>query len=223
MATAEQIREIYATRLQGNHLALDFVNGVDWRLSARRRDLVPDETALLHWGRRLGVVAEAELGAAVGKRDLDRAIELRELLYEIFAAIAAEGSQGQPVEVRNPDFDHLTVNPDPGAEQLRRLTEHYSEAVREGTLEPAGDGFRWTWADRDPADRIRWTVSVAAMDLLLSDQLERVKQCRDDACGWLFLDMSRNRSRRWCSMQECGARAKMRRQYRRKKEEDQAR
>jgi predicted RNA-binding Zn ribbon-like protein len=214
VATADQIAEIYATTLQGNHLALDFVNTVDslgtwaardpnWRLSPRRRELMPDASALLHWGRRLGIVSENELGSEATERDLRSAIELRELLYAIFAAVADESP--------------------PRTEHLRTLAQHYSEAVRAATLEPGPDGFRWTWADRDPADRIRWVVCSAAMELLVSDQLGRVKQCHDEGCGWVFLDMSKNGSRRWCSMQGCGARAKMRRQYRRKKEADPAR
>jgi predicted RNA-binding Zn ribbon-like protein len=60
-------------------------------------------------------------------------------------------------------------------------------------------------------------IVKSAADLLLSDMLDRVKQCEGDPCGWLFLDTSRNRSRRWCSMEDCGNRAKARRFYQRKK------
>ena len=57
-------------------------------------------------------------------------------------------------------------------------------------------------------------ILQSAVDLLVSkNDLERVKQCEGDSCGWLFFDTSRNRSRRWCSMADCGNRAKARRFY----------
>jgi predicted RNA-binding Zn ribbon-like protein len=60
-------------------------------------------------------------------------------------------------------------------------------------------------------------VAQSAADLLTSEELNRVGQCADDHCGWLFMDMSRNRSRRWCDMGDCGNRAKARRHYQRKR------
>jgi len=56
-----------------------------------------------------------------------------------------------------------------------------------------------------------------AAGLLTSEKLDRVEECADDRCGWLFLDVSRNRSRRWCAMEDCGNRAKARRHYKRKR------
>ena len=62
-------------------------------------------------------------------------------------------------------------------------------------------------------------IIKSAADLLVSPELKRVKQCADDACGWLFMDKSRNNSRRWCSMKDCGNRAKAHRHYLRKCQE----
>ena len=87
---------------------------------------------------------------------------------------------------------------------LRTLLDFYAEAVTAGTIV---DG-EFTWRGRDP-DRPLWPIAVAAIDLLRSDRLDRVKQC--DNCPWLFVDRSRNGSRRWCSMDECGVHVKMRR------------
>ena len=65
-------------------------------------------------------------------------------------------------------------------------------------------------------DRILWPVARSAGELLISDKLDRVRQCADDrGCGYLFVDTSRNRSRRWCSMESCGNRAKAHRHYQR--------
>jgi predicted RNA-binding Zn ribbon-like protein len=87
---------------------------------------------------------------------------------------------------------------------LKVLLRFHAEAVAHGTIE---DG-EWVWSGRDP-DRPLWPVAVAAVDLLRSDRLARVKECAN--CSWLFVDASRNGSRRWCSMDECGAQVKMRR------------
>ncbi len=78
---------------------------------------------------------------------------------------------------------------------------------------PAGGGFAWEWdAGGDVLARPLWALARSAADLLTSPRLSRVRECPgEDGCGWLFLDTSKNGSRRWCSMQGCGSRAKARR------------
>ncbi len=73
--------------------------------------------------------------------------------------------------------------------------------------------FVWTWrpADRRDLDRLLWPVAWSAGELLASPDLARVRQCGGAGCAWLFLDTSRNQSRRWCDMSVCGNRAKARR------------
>jgi predicted RNA-binding Zn ribbon-like protein len=89
---------------------------------------------------------------------------------------------------------------EPSAKALAALHAFYADAVAAARLTPAG----FAWADDALAP-----VAVAAVDLLRTGPLDRVSVCA--ACPWLFLDASRNHSRRWCSMDDCGARAKMRR------------
>lgn len=76
-------------------------------------------------------------------------------------------------------------------------------------------GYRWAWHDADSLESVLWPIIGSAADLLTSPELEKVKLCAADDCGWLFIDGSRNRSRRWCDMSDCGNRAKARR-YRRR-------
>jgi len=45
---------------------------------------------------------------------------------------------------------------------------------------------------------------------LRSDELDLLKRCPADNCRWLFLDRTKNRSRRWCDMATCGNQAKAR-------------
>jgi predicted RNA-binding Zn ribbon-like protein len=117
---------------------------------------------------------------------LGRVLELRETVDAIFRAIA------QAKTPRRADLDALTA------------------AHAPGRLVRAGDRFEVTW-DRD----IVGPLAAAAVDLLRSDQLDRLQVC--EACPWLFLDLSRNHSRRWCSMNVCGGTLKMRRYRARKR------
>lgn len=75
-----------------------------------------------------------------------------------------------------------------------------------------GGGFGRDWTDKeDDLDRILWACVRSLADLLLAPELERLKFCHAHDCGWLFIDASRNRSRRWCDMGDCGNRAKVKR------------
>jgi len=76
--------------------------------------------------------------------------------------------------------------------------------------------FQLAWpANPDALDQVLWPVVRSAAELLTGDELPRVAQCAGELCGWLFLDTTRNRSRRWCDMADCGNLAKVRRFRRR--------
>ena len=86
-------------------------------------------------------------------------------------------------------------------DDLELLNQELLPALSHARIVEADHGFTWDWADdRQTLDRMLWPVARSAAELLSSAQLNRARQCADDRCGWLFLDMSRNRSRRWCSM-----------------------
>jgi len=81
-----------------------------------------------------------------------------------------------------------------------------------------GDGFAWDWHEADGALELPiWIVARSASTLLVSQGLRRVRECAGEKCDWLFLDASRNRSRRWCDMAACGNRAKAQRNYARRR------
>jgi predicted RNA-binding Zn ribbon-like protein len=168
-------------------LCLDFVNTVDPRHATPREERLPDYAAVLEWAREAGIEG-SPLTAAAASRAHEEAIALRETLYAIFAAVAR--NEAPPAEA----LSHLN---DEMARRPRRITD-------------AGRGFAWV------ADDVLAPVVWSAAELLTSGPLERVRECPgDDTCGWLFLDTSRNGSRRWCDMRTCGNRAKARRHYRR--------
>lgn len=200
-------------KLLGGRLCLDLANTVDWRTSDRPEERLASYQDLVAWSRQAGILGDDEvqlLLAAAQERPvearaaLQRAIALREAIYRLFSAIA----QGQPVM----DAD------------LATLSTVLAEAAPRLHLVPQQPGaFAWTWAGAaDALDRMLWPVARSAADLLTSAMLGQVHQCAGDGCGWLFLDTSRNHSRRWCTMDDCGNRAKARRHYRRTREAQEA-
>ncbi len=191
---------ISALRVVGGNLALDFANTADGTPEgAIEREHLRGYEDLVLWGRHVGLLSgeDAERLLRQGRErpaEADaayaRALEFRGQLYALFRAVA-EGD----------------TPPAEGVEALRRLE---CDALSRAALAPrAGDGFGWTWALGDDPAGVLWPVAHAATELLTSGPLGRVKGCA--GCNWLFVDESRNRSRRWCAMDECGTHAKMRR------------
>jgi len=197
-------------RLLGGVLCLDFANTANWHKSDHPVELLVEYTDLVDWARHTEIVNDDETTtllrlAAHRPAEADavrqRAVALREAIYRIFAAISAD---------ERPEVDDLEL-----------LNQELQPALSHARIVEADDGFTWDWADnRQTLDRVLWPVARSAAELLSSAQLNRARQCADDRCGWLFLDMSRNRSRRWCSMDECGNRNKARNYYRRQQSAD---
>ena len=74
------------------------------------------------------------------------------------------------------------------------------------------DGVGWSLpSDSDELERPLWEIARSAAELLTSGEHDRIKECASTTCEWVFLDRSRNHSRRWCDMSDCGNRAKARR------------
>jgi predicted RNA-binding Zn ribbon-like protein len=181
-------------KLYGGRLCLDFANTVEPREADPRRDNLPGYAQLVAWARhadaiddatakRLGEVAARDHAAAAAS--LTAAITLREAGYRVFSAVA-QGAAPAPAD-------------------LEALQRAYTEAMRHASLQPSPDGFAWSWDDDAALDRVWWPIAQSAIELLTAGPLERVKQCAGrSGCGFLFFDTSRNRVRRWCSMDECG-------------------
>jgi predicted RNA-binding Zn ribbon-like protein len=196
--------------LQEGWLCLDFANTAEWHASDQPTERLNDYPNLVSWARNKGILSDdevqhlvrnAEIHPAQASAALNQAITLRETIYRIFSAVAAGRS---PEEA---DLAALNATLAQGMAHLRIVQT------------PAG--FVWDWdGDENALDRMLWPVVRSAVDLLTSKRLERVGECADDrGCGWLFLDVSRNHSRRWCSMEACGNRAKFRRHYQRQRAE----
>jgi predicted RNA-binding Zn ribbon-like protein len=123
---------------------------------------------------------------------LARARALRGAIYAIFTALIDESG--------------------PPASAVDTLNAELAPALAHLALVPDATGFRWGWVAADGAlDSILWRVARSAAELLTSPAMQSVRQCAGETCDWLFVDTTRNRSRRWCDMGGCGNRAKVRR------------
>jgi predicted RNA-binding Zn ribbon-like protein len=108
-------------------------------------------------------------------------------------------------------------NKPPAASDLASFNRELQSALQHLRVVPGRRGFIWNW-EFDPSglEGMLWPILRSAADLLTSERQDRIGQCADDrGCGWLFLDTTKNRSRRWCAMEDCGNRAKARRHYQR--------
>jgi predicted RNA-binding Zn ribbon-like protein len=191
-------------RLVGGNRALDFVNTITGRLTADPTDFLPDFDSMIAWSMHAGVVTAAERDACILAAANDRspkavhrqALVLREALYEIFSARA----EGQLIASGN----------------LKKLDEERGRAARTWRLASDGRLVYWQWPAADPALALA-RIAAAAAELLTDQPTPRLRRCSgaDHGCAWLFLDTSRGGTRRWCSMQGCGNRAKVRAHYRR--------
>jgi len=93
---------------------------------------------------------------------------------------------------------------------LTALNAAVGEAYAHLQVRAVTEGYDLVWPAPSDLRAPLWPVVKSAVDLLVSGEA-RLRACASDTCGWLFIDESKNRSRRWCSMRDCGNRAKVRR------------
>jgi predicted RNA-binding Zn ribbon-like protein len=187
--------------LAGGHPALDFINTVhDWT-ATEPRDYLSEFADAIRFGETTGLLTRADVSALrcrTARLELKRLRELRGLLRRIFEMrLAGETPSGTDLEKLAADLLESARATRLMATQDRRSSQ--LPLRREVHAELAGDAL------------LRLRIVEAGVALLVSDAMPRVKSC--PTCGWFFLDLSKNRSRRWCSMDTCGAVAKSRRYY----------
>lgn len=167
------------------------------RFTAQTIELLPTYAELLRF------VAQLELLPAEQARKLARTVpeaqaqqvltstwELREALAKVLYAWADGGKPPSP--------------------QLEILERNFHTATLHRKLRADGAHLDWIWTGVEPALPL-WKLAQAASDLLVSTDTEHIKDCGDPTCRWLFLDLSKNHTRRWCDMKTCGNRMKARR------------
>jgi predicted RNA-binding Zn ribbon-like protein len=199
-AASEEITPVEDMDLIGGEPCLDLVNTGAGRRLGPFREKLRGYRDLVTWAERIGSI-DGGAGARlrrVAERDPSAAAavlaevkELREAIDRVFTA-AADGES-------------------PSAGDLSLLDRAAARAAAHRRLVTRHEGFAFEWTDDEDLDRPWWPAAMTAVELLTEGDLTRVKECASDNCNWLFIDESRNRSRRWCDMKDCGNRAKARR------------
>ena len=203
----ENVKQEQIFDLTSGLLCLDFANTVDDRTEIHPQELLMSFKDLVSWSQQAQVLTEQEVQRLFKKagqhtseatRVLKRAVEIREAIFRIFKAVAEDES--------------------PEDKDLLTLSAMVAEAQKHARIVPGTNGFRWDWAGKpNDLDCMLWPVVRSAADFLTSDDLDTVRVCASESCNWLFIDTSKNHSRRWCNMKSCGNREKARRFYTRKK------
>jgi predicted RNA-binding Zn ribbon-like protein len=186
-------------------LALEFANTLAWRGSAPDESLhtVGDVVRWLSANKAMQTGAIDNLSKWFGAHPahaatfLSDAIEIREAIYRLLHSVASSSA--------------------PATGDLPRLNYALHDAPPRAFLEQANGNYGWRIDAKPTAPGLLAPVLWSAADILVGPDSARVRECANHRCLWLFLDDSKNGSRRWCSMQMCGNRAKAQRHYLRSK------
>jgi predicted RNA-binding Zn ribbon-like protein len=194
--------------LIAGHPALDLVNTLDWRF----RDDAPEEllvtyTDLLDFAQQSGILSPTQArrllrGGEESKTSmtLSAVRGLREAAAETFYA-ALDGRK-------------------PSASSIARLESQFKAARAHQKLSVNGTDARWEFLPAESSLELPlWRLSLSIQDLMTSEEAAMVRACAKPDCRWLFLDTSKNHSRRWCDMKVCGNRMKARRFKAQRREE----
>lgn len=191
----------------GGDPVMDFHNTIAWPRGRKSNERLRDMVDFIRWAAAAAVITEREARRlrSVATRNYSRASAIvvdarrvRDVFHQLLMSIAHETT--------------------PDAQALEELNRRQIKAI--GAFEMKWHDGRIRWVPRDDPrmttilDRVVWRAG----ELLGSSEVKRIRRCANPDCGWLFLDRSKNGTRRWCSMRECGDRAKSKRYYQRERQ-----
>ncbi|MGE0038333.1 MAG: CGNR zinc finger domain-containing protein [Sphingomonadaceae bacterium] len=181
----------------GNCLTLEFANTAGWHLSDTPSERLVGWPEIVRWMGEMKLLSREDqprLSAARG--DTARVVTIREDIFRLGLARAK------------------------GNKPPRNIVERLMLAAggRAPKVAASSTGLEWTFTARHAAEELATLLARDALSLFCSPTAEKIGLCEGGECGWLFLDESRSGRRRWCSMNDCGARAKAKRHYDRAKQ-----
>lgn len=195
-AEARIPRALIARQVSGN-LALDFCNTAGEHRTKRPDELLLNWEMFLRWATQVGLIGtDSYLQLLRCPEPLDEIIRLREAIYRVGLAIAGARRLSKP--------------------DIAFIRERADVPLPE--IEIRGNAGRWRPAPSESSRQLCGILAAEALSLFCSPKVTRIGVCEGGGCGWLFLDESRGKRRRWCDMNDCGSRAKARRYYEKRKE-----
>jgi predicted RNA-binding Zn ribbon-like protein len=202
----------------GGDPALDFINTADWTERGPEKDRVTDFDRFTRWAEGAGILTPQNgnsLRSAARARPreaeaaLRKALQARGVLQRLFSAIAKGEKPDDSLEAFN---RMLSV-----ALEHMRVVSGKEKRSRQELL-------RLTWPELgENPESVIWPILWSAASLLVSPEAGMIRTCCGENCGWMYVDRSRNRFRRWCQMSTCGTREKSRRRYERARTATRAR
>jgi predicted RNA-binding Zn ribbon-like protein len=185
--------------LSGGHPALDLVNTLDWRF----RESGPEEF-LENYADVIRFTTQCGLVSAVDARKLLRN-SLDNKSTRVLAAV--RDLREASAEVFYAALDRKS----PSASAVERLQACFTTARQQQELRWNGEKLSWTLPATASPDLPLWLLGLSTSALMTSDQMHLIRECGNAECRWLFVDTSKNHTRRWCNMKICGNRMKARR------------
>lgn len=184
-------------KLIGGSLCFDFTNTVSWRGQENSHEWFDPIDNLVVWAQLTHILDTTEVTALrehmnvspeINERTLHTLITTRETLYRAFSNVISD---------KRPD-----------EKDLQSINIQVKAALSHLEISSFNGGFELTWQRKVSAlQKVRYSVIKSAADVLITEDLTRVKKC--PSCQWLYLDKSKNKSRRWCTMEDCGNRHKV--------------
>ncbi|MFI5955773.1 CGNR zinc finger domain-containing protein [Cryptosporangium sp. NPDC051539] len=201
-------------RIVGGHVALDLVNTVEPRTpeGTEFREHLNSPTDLMSWAVRLGILTDTEseqvraawdASPTAGEQALRASLEIREATYDVLLTVLGTAPNPRPDAARA--LDHLGLR--------------WAAATARSALTFGGEALT-LFVGTAPATLVPDRLAITTVEFLRTGDTNHVRACPLDegGCGWFFLDRSRNGSRRWCAMGDCGVQAKSRRLTARRRE-----
>lgn len=193
--------------LRGGVACLDLANTEAFRGTDHQMDLLESYDMLIAWSTAAGAIQPAEAGPLLvlatadpdlAARHLAQVKELREAVHAVMQSVAHQA--GAPLAA------------------LATLNDFLAESLPHARIVQSTVGFEFRFLPENDLALPVWRLSDSAARLLVSPDRALVRECPGHECGWLFLDTTKNHSRRWCHSQDCGNRARVRAYSRRKRE-----
>ena len=186
--------------LVGESIAADFAN----TLSGSREHPSTD-----HVARYADLVAFARQSGAVPPGDAKRLLAAAERHPQLATEIHRRAIALREATWRA--FDRIAQEREPEPADLALISAEASEAFAHAKVLRDAGGYTWGWPATDDLARPLWPIARGAVDVLTSpEERARIRECASDTCAWVFVDRTKNHSRRWCDMGGCGNRAKVR-------------